>query len=883
MTKHFYRHLKREHATLFACIEGITRQEDRAWYAALLLNRLIFLYFLQKKGCLAITRPESLDGDPHYLRNHLHRLRTLDGGRPGQSFYRSFLLRLFHEGFGFSGHSEACESLFGKLPPMKSDLFAEHELERAYPAIAIPDAAFTRLFAFFDEFDWCLEAAALRNERAITPEVLGTLFEKHSKQKQLGSYYTGADITAYISTATILPWLFEAVKEKCPASFTCDGSVWSLLREQPEQYITSALKHGCAIPLPPEIAAGIQNVTLRAAWNQSAPAMYALPLETWREVVARRQRYKEILERIVTGELCSVDEMITCNLDLCCFARDVIMHCSDADLLAAFYASIEHITILDPTCGTGAFLLAALCVLEPLYEVCLARMQTILTEHDQRNETTPIKHRVARATLSHFRKLLQELANYPARRYGIRKAILTQNLYGIDIMPEAVESCKLRLFLALLAAVESFAEIEPLPALDLHLCVGNALVGCTTPVDLSAAEESAVSQRADLDGVLAARNGVDRLRVGKDYVEKLSEWRQRHQPFHWQGEFQAVIRNGGFAVIIGNPPYVVCGKAGDVSYAQLYRTQTCGNLYAYTLERALSLLRAGGRCGMIVPVSAISSESYRPLSELLLQRQVWISSYSNRPGKLFANVEQRLAILLISNAQPPALFTSAYRHWYEPERAHLFATLTYTRASLWSRTDMPLKSGTELAEAIFVQLIQRSGFPLLRCQRPSAAVWLHNGPTYWVRALPFEPNGGQKSVRSNHYRKIPVSNQHDALVLAAVLSSSTFYLFYKLVSNCRDLGRKELQLFPLGHLQPELAERLAELGRLLAECLQDTSVHCSRRYPSGVSVYEEYYPASAKTILDRIDRVLAEHYGLDAEELDFILNYEIKYRMGQEA
>ncbi|HEX4716110.1 MAG TPA: hypothetical protein VH164_14405, partial [Ktedonobacteraceae bacterium] len=181
MTKHFYRHLKREHATLFACIEGIARQEDRAWYAALLLNRLIFLYFLQKKGCLSITRPESLDGDPHYLRNHLHRLRTLDGGRPGQSFYRSFLLRLFHEGFGFSGHSEACESLFGKLPPMKSDLFAEHELERAYPAITIPDAAFARLFAFFDEFNWCLEAPTLRNERAITPEVLGTLFEKHSK------------------------------------------------------------------------------------------------------------------------------------------------------------------------------------------------------------------------------------------------------------------------------------------------------------------------------------------------------------------------------------------------------------------------------------------------------------------------------------------------------------------------------------------------------------------------------------------------------------------------------------------------------------------------------------------------------------------------------
>jgi len=157
---------------------------------------------------------------------------------------------------------------------------------------------------------------------------------------------------------------------------------------------------------------------------------------------------------------------------------------------------------------------------------------------------------------------------------------------------------------------------------------------------------------------------------------------------------------------------------------------------------------------------------------LLLQRQVWVSSYSNRPGKLFTNVEQRLAILLVSSAQPPALFTSSYRHWYEPERVHLFTTLTYTRSSPWSRTGMPLKSGTEQAEAIFARLTQLMGFPQLLCSQPGAAVWLHNGPTYWVRALPFEPNAGHTNARSNHYRKIPVSNQRDAFLVAAVLSSS---------------------------------------------------------------------------------------------------------------
>lgn len=45
---------------------------------------------------------------------------------------------------------------------------------------------------------------------------------------------------------------------------------------------------------------------------------------------------------------------------------------------------------------------------------------------------------------------------------------------------------------------------------------------------------------------------------------------------------------------------------------------------------------------------------------------------------------------------------------------------------------------------------------------------------------------------------------------------------------------------------------------------------------------EEYYPARAKELLDEIDCVLAVHYELSAEELDFIVNYDLKYRMGKE-
>ncbi len=863
----FSQRLKSEYAAFLAQIEGIARQEDRAWYAALMLNRLMALYFLQKRGSLPGSLSETPPGDPDYLSRRLHAVQARDDGDPSRSFYRSFLLQLLRE---ISGPTRTGEP--GNARSVESGLFADHALERAYPAIHIPDSAFARLFAFFDEFEWRAGPNGRPGARTVSPAVLGMLFEQQTDQKRFGSYYTTADITEYIAAATIIPFLFDAVRRRCPAAFRPGGPLWSLLKEDPDRYMYHAQKHGCALALPPEIAEGLHTISLRERWNGFAPAAYALPLESWREVIARRRRYSEIQARIEEDALVTVDEMITCNLDLRRFAGEAIRRCADAELLDAFYACMTSMAILDPTCGSGAFLQAALQVLEPLYRACLERMQEMLRAQTGRSASAS----AAQSALAHFQGVLQEANAYSTLQYWIRRSILTQNLYGIEIMPEAVECCKLGLFLQMCEQGEAFPEIALLPLLDRHLRAGDALAGLATPGDWPAAKLPALPRCAEPGEGRASRPGADRL----DSEERAAVWQASGRPFHWWIEFREVMARGGFDVIIGNPPYVA-DKIG-LCRGQFYETEPCGNLCAYTLERALALLRPGGRCGMIVPVSAISSENYRPLSKLLLRRRVWVSSYSNRPGKLFSGVEQRLAILLISNAHPPALFSSPYRHWYEPERAHLFQTLSYTPSSTWSRTGMPLKSGTPLAEAIFSRLNQRTGFPLLRCERAGAAVWVHDGPTYWVRALPFEPNGGCGSARSNHYHRIPVSNQRDAFILAAILSSSTFYLFYKLVSNCRDLGRRELRCFPLGDLQPELAEELAALGRSLAERLQATAAQCSRRYASGVVIYEEYYPARAKTLLDEIDRVLARHYGFSEEEVDFILHYEIKYRMGRD-
>ena len=92
VTKRFYDRFKAEHAAFLEFIKGIKDQADLEWYTSLMLNRLMFVYFIQKKGFL--------DGDTNYLQNRLRKLREIKGKDKFHSFYRYFLIHLFHDGLG---------------------------------------------------------------------------------------------------------------------------------------------------------------------------------------------------------------------------------------------------------------------------------------------------------------------------------------------------------------------------------------------------------------------------------------------------------------------------------------------------------------------------------------------------------------------------------------------------------------------------------------------------------------------------------------------------------------------------------------------------------------------------------------------------------------
>ncbi len=204
VTKRFYERFKAEHAAFLKFIKGIKAQADLEWYTSLMLNRLMFVYFIQKKGFL--------DGDTNYLQDRMQKVRALKGKDKFQSFYRYFLVRLFHEGLGKHKDDRKLdrelEKLLGTVPYLNGGFFEVHQLEERNTEIDIPDKAFEKLFGFFDEFSWHLDERPLRAGNEINPDVVGYIFEKYINQKQMGAYYTKEDITEYISKNTIIPFLW---------------------------------------------------------------------------------------------------------------------------------------------------------------------------------------------------------------------------------------------------------------------------------------------------------------------------------------------------------------------------------------------------------------------------------------------------------------------------------------------------------------------------------------------------------------------------------------------------------------------------------------------------------------------------------------------------
>ena len=655
VTKRFYSEFQEQHELFLEQIEGIESERDRRWYASVLLNRLMFVYFLQKKGLLD-------GGDQTYLRRKLEASQK----RGKNLYFRGFLKLLFFEGFARPAAERSAEAqrLLGEICYLDGGLFLQHRIEIDHPDLQIPDAAFASILDLFKKYSWNLNDTPGGQDDEINPDVLGYIFEKYINQKEFGAYYTRPEITRYLCEKTI----------------------------------------------------------------------YALILDRINEDDRRFDSIEELLLRL------------------------------DARLCRKLFKEVlPSLSILDPACGSGAFLVAALKTLLDVYSAVVGKIEFI-SDRGLREDLKKAK------------------AEHPSLQYWVKKRIVTDNLFGVDIMEEATEIAKLRLFLTLVASATSVEELEPLPNIDFNILSGNSLIGLLHVEDEEFERRQGGGQmsllRRTFRQVLREKNElIDKYRhfIGntrrlgevRDEIERekaeaiatlnemlLTEFngirfeqatwdRQKNalgkstrrpvsfkdivalRPLHWGYEFDEILgRRGGFDVILTNPPWEVFKPQAKEFFAEhseivtknimtikdfekeqakllkdrevreawlaylsrfphvsrYYRTSsqysnqvsivegkragTDVNFYKLFVERCFRLLKNEGRCGILLPTSIYSDLGSKGLREMLFsQGRVDVLFGLSNERFLFEGVDHRfkICLLVFERGGGTSSFTAAFR------------------------------------------------------------------------------------------------------------------------------------------------------------------------------------------------------------------------------
>ncbi|HHT9116338.1 MAG TPA: Eco57I restriction-modification methylase domain-containing protein, partial [Candidatus Wunengus californicus] len=310
---------------------------------------------------------------------------------------------------------------------------------------------------------------------------------------------------------------------------------------------------------------------------------------------------------------------------------------------------VSKIRILDPACGSGSFLLGA-------YQCLLDWHRDWYIVNDPEKWATGRSPAIYQSGKSEVRSPKSETDNWKLTT-AERRRILLNNIYGVDIDPQAVEVTKLSLLLKVLEGeseqtivkqLKMFHE-RALPDLGNNIKCGNSLIG-TDFYNINVET-----------GLKPAHTAAD-VETGFKPVSTVDdEERRKVNPFDWKTEFPEIMKNGGFDVVIGNPPYVRQEGLGDLKeYFKRKYTVYHGmaDLYAYFIEKGVSLLKDKGIFGYIVANKWMRANYGEPLRKWLKRQCIaQIVDFGDLP--VFQQATTYPCILVIGKDKPPSAFIAA--------------------------------------------------------------------------------------------------------------------------------------------------------------------------------------------------------------------------------
>lgn len=264
------------------------------------------------------------------------------------------------------------------------------------------------------------------------------------------------------------------------------------------------------------------------------------------------------------------------------------------------------ITVLDPACGSGSFLIVAYQYLLDWHRDWYVQNLVPLLQSGLKPSSPEIKRLLPGVeTSKKGRKKEPELPVYQGKggewklTTAERKRILLNNIYGVDIDRQAVEVTKLSLLLKVLEGENdetiskqlTLFQERALPDLSNNIKCGNSLIGWD---------------------------------ILKDNPGLTQEEIERINPFDWEKEFPEIFQRGRFSIVIGNPPWGALLSQEDERYLETaahYLVAQVRSIDTYSLfiERALGLLKNGGLMGYITPDTFLRKSDHLPTRELLLK------------------------------------------------------------------------------------------------------------------------------------------------------------------------------------------------------------------------------------------------------------------------
>jgi len=278
---------------------------------------------------------------------------------------------------------------------------------------------------------------------------------------------------------------------------------------------------------------------------------------------------------------------------------------------------VEKIRILDPACGSGSFLIGA-------FQYLIDYHTQWYLEHPEQE----VRH--AHPSLDFMREVRTDPDG--SKRLSVyRKAkILRNNLFGVDIDPQAVEITMMSLYLKALEGEQS--QLPPkqhiLPELKYNIQCGNSLIGPDIYDQgvLFADEERDRINAFDWNFVPVGPSGA------RPWGGTRKEPPDRTPPPEGRAplgptSIGRVMKDGGFDCVIGNPPYIRIqtlqefSPEGATYLKSSYRTAASGNfdIYVCFVEKGLSVLREGGRLGFILPSKFLQTDYGKELRTLIVE------------------------------------------------------------------------------------------------------------------------------------------------------------------------------------------------------------------------------------------------------------------------